>query len=334
MPRLCCSNQVVGREMVEIEIAICTHNRAKELDLCLTTLARQKAPQETWRVLVIDNASTDETPDIVERHRLRGLLPGLRSVFEKRPGLTAARQCAISETKATYVAFVDDDCHLAPDWIDQLLAAIARYPDAAAFGGCVKPSWRTDIAKELRAHGWIFAEQPHGRHCEEGNIDSLVGAGVVLNRAALIATGWVDEPLLEDRIGLGANSGGDVEISLRLRASGGHLVYIPSMKLDHMIDPARQTLSSLLKLSKGLGAGAALVSLLQTESSPEEFLCESWRESRQKQRKLVTGLMRCHYSISEWRIYWAFECGRIESLKRLHSDDVLVKKLSQKLAGS
>ena len=318
--------------MSSLEIAICTYNRAQELDLCLTTLARQTAAKNTWQVLVIDNASTDNTQSIVEKHRRQELFPQLRIIHEKKQGLTSARQRAIKESEAQYIAFVDDDCYLEPSWIRELNKAIEKYPNAVAFGGRVKPTWPPNIDKKYLSHGWLFAEQPHGKPSKEGETEALVGAGLVINRMALMATGWVDQPLIEDRVGRGATSGGDVEISLRLSEAGGQLMYIPSMQLEHKIDPERQTKQSMFELSAGLGAGAALISLMQSQILPGEFFKNEIYRSKKRLRKLLIGMLKHNYSITDWRIYRAFELGYLESLIQTQADENLANKLSQKLS--
>lgn len=61
------------------DIVICTYNRAALLDAVLTTLAQQNCGDEiAWRALVVDNASTDSTADVVEAHRSSALLPTLK----------------------------------------------------------------------------------------------------------------------------------------------------------------------------------------------------------------------------------------------------------------
>jgi glucosyl-dolichyl phosphate glucuronosyltransferase len=314
--------------MPAVEIVICTFNRAQALDACLATLARQTAPDGVWSVLVVDNASTDGTQAVVERHLASGVLPGLRCVREERPGLTAARQRGAAEARAPYVAFVDDDCHIAPDWISQALSALERHPGAAALGGRVEPTWRPDIPPVLRRHGWIFAQQPHERDDNEGAVESLVGTGLVLDRKALVDSGWLNDPLLEDRIGRGATSGGDVEICLRLRVRGGALFFIPGMRLEHRIDTGRQTLPRMLELAAGLGTGSALVTLLQTDLPAGKCLDAAARENRKRRRMLLAGLLRRHFGWTDWRIYDAFERGRRAGLMRLRSDDALRTRLA------
>ena len=49
-----------------IDIVICTYNRASGLDAVLENLSRQSCGEHAqWRVLVVDNASTDTTADVV-----------------------------------------------------------------------------------------------------------------------------------------------------------------------------------------------------------------------------------------------------------------------------
>ena len=75
---------------VVIDIVICTYNRAMHLDEVLYALSAQRVERGvTWSVLVVDNGSTDSTEEVVEAHRLRQLLPGLRRVTENQQGLHA-----------------------------------------------------------------------------------------------------------------------------------------------------------------------------------------------------------------------------------------------------
>lgn len=66
-----------------IDIVICTYDNADLLDQALSAIARQSFPAGVeWSVLVVDNNSTDDTPGVVDRHRLLGQIPGLARVRE------------------------------------------------------------------------------------------------------------------------------------------------------------------------------------------------------------------------------------------------------------
>ncbi len=305
--------------MPRLDVAICTYNRAAELDRCLHVLRRQSAPAG-WRVTVIDNNSTDATAQVIANHAEANSLPGLERIFEAVPGLTAARQRAMRESRADWVAFVDDDCLLRPGWIAAALDAVAAHRSAGALGGRVLPDWGRPPPPHLDRNGWLFAHQDFGEAACEAS--SLVGAGLVLSRVALARTGWTDKPLLSDRIGRGFVSGGDVEISLRLQASGYQLRYEPLMILDHQIAPERQRMAALIQLSKGLGGGAALASLLLAAD------LESWqsaehgelRARRQRHRLALASVVRGRYAMRDWRIFRAFLIGRQIQLASATSD--------------
>ena len=210
----------------DIDVVICTYDNEQQLDRVLGALGRQTAP-DGWRVLVVDNNSGPATARVVERHRATGAVPGLRVVREATQGLTPARRRGVAATAAPWVAFVDDDCLLAPAWVEQALAFARAHPEAGAFGGRVVPTYEQPPPATLAERGWLFAEQDLGDEVQE--VDCLVGAGMVLNREALESSGWTDEAFLADRVGRRLVSGGDVEIALRVAGTGRPLWYVPDL---------------------------------------------------------------------------------------------------------
>lgn len=310
-----------------IEIAICTYNRAADLDLCLRTLRRQTS-RAGWHVTVIDNNSTDATARVVEDHAKDGALPGLRRTFEPQPGLTAARQRAMRDSTADWVAFVDDDCHLHPDWVAESLRVLSDHPRLGALGGRVLPDWGREAPPYLERNGWLFAHQDHGDVPRE--VGSLVGAGLILNRRAMAAIGWTAAPLLPDRIGRGFVSGGDVEISARLKAQGYALRYEPAMALDHRIARDRQGMARLVGLSRGLGQGAVLASLL-TATDLTAWRAAEQREVRAMRRRHFSALVHVakgRYGFNEWRIHNAFLAGRRRQLAAIAADPAAFQSLA------
>ena len=164
----------------------------------------------------------------------------------------------VLETSAEWIAFVDDDNLLADDWLHEMADAIARFPTAGGFGGRVVLEWSEPPPSYMRGLGWCFAEQDRGAEIKE--LDNLVGAGMVLRRTALLAGGWPNHLLIQDRVGAKLISGGDVEMVQRVRLAGNRLWYVPDCVLKHVISPARAERRHVVGLAFGLGAGAARVS--------------------------------------------------------------------------
>ena len=255
-----------------IDIVICTYNNAPLLDKALSALSQQKVPAELdWRVLVVDNNCTDNTQEVVENYRvLVGKIPQLSTVSEAHQGLTYARNCGVQNIMADWIAFVDDDCFLAEDWVEQAAKFAAAHPDCGAFGGIVILDLETLLPKYVLNYGYSFAQQEHGPSLQKKSC--LVRSGLVLNRAALAHTGWIDKPLLQDRIGTKLISGGDVEIALRIYGAGYDLWYTPDCKLRHFI-PARHTSEKyLIDINYGLGTSQVLGDSLLWSGSYRDWL--------------------------------------------------------------
>jgi hypothetical protein len=96
----------------------------------------------------------------------------------------------------------------------------------------------------------------------------LVGAGLVLRRAALLEAGWTERFGLVDRQGGALTSGGDHEIVLRVRRAGYDAWYNPAMRLHHFIPEKRMSADYLCRLHRGFGKGAVQLHFIETETEP------------------------------------------------------------------
>ena len=139
------------RRPISLTVAVCTRDRIEELTRCLdSVLALQAtAGESALDVLVIDNASRDEATFELTRSL------GVRYAHEPLPGLDFARNRALRESGAEFVAFVDDDARVGPGWLDGLETALAEQPDAAVVTGLVLPL-------ELESEAQILFEQYGG----------------------------------------------------------------------------------------------------------------------------------------------------------------------------
>lgn len=102
---------------------------------CLASIAAA-APPESLRVsvLVVENDEIARSREVVD-----GFADTLaiRHVLEPRPGIPAARNRAVEEALAEdpdWIAFVDDDEFVDPDWLRAYERAMADYPDAVLTG--------------------------------------------------------------------------------------------------------------------------------------------------------------------------------------------------------
>jgi glycosyltransferase involved in cell wall biosynthesis len=95
-----------------VTAAITAYNRAPYLDGAL-----ESAYAQTFRdheVLVVDDGSTDETPDVLARHADR-----IRVVRQENRGRSGARNTAVNEARGTYISFLDSDDRWLPDKLER-----------------------------------------------------------------------------------------------------------------------------------------------------------------------------------------------------------------------
>lgn len=237
---------------IMIDLIICTYNNATLLDRALMAISQQVVPDwVNWRVIVVNNNCTDNTEEVVEKYQKSNLLPHLSMVYETTQGLTPARQCGVQHASADWVAFIDDDCFIEEDWVEKAANFATAYPNCGAFGGKVNLVWEKPPEPWILNFAYSFAKQDHGDSIQQ--VSCLVGAGMIINRAVLLETKWLDKALLEDRIGKKLISGGDVEIALRL-SSHAPLWYDPKIQLKHFIPAYRTTAEYIMRINYGLGS--------------------------------------------------------------------------------
>src|SRR5262249_32999269 len=122
---------------LRLTIAICTWNRCEWLRKTLEGFSAVDIPVATeWEILVVNNNCTDQTDQVIRAYE--GRLP-IRRVFEPRPGLSHARNRAVTQATGKYILWTDDDVTVCTGWLAAYVDAFRRWPDAAVFGGPIEP---------------------------------------------------------------------------------------------------------------------------------------------------------------------------------------------------
>ena len=117
---------------MDISLIICTYNRHKQLQECLNSISKLKT-KHCWELVVVDNASTDETQHTLKRFLKNAEFP-IQVVNESKRGLGNARNAGINASKGKVLAFTDDDCYPEEDYLDKVLECFED-SDIAFIGG-------------------------------------------------------------------------------------------------------------------------------------------------------------------------------------------------------
>src|SRR3990167_7935979 len=108
---------------MDVSLVIPAYNEEGFIGPCLDSVLKN-APGKFKEIIVVDNASTDGTAKEASSRA------GVRVVHEPLKGLTHARQKGLEASSSEYIAFIDADERIPPDWIEKIEYYFAHYPDA------------------------------------------------------------------------------------------------------------------------------------------------------------------------------------------------------------
>jgi glycosyltransferase involved in cell wall biosynthesis len=172
-----------------LSVIVCTYNRAELLEKCLASLCAQEPASNLYEVIVVDNNSKDDTFSIVSRYTEE--YENVRYVTENNQGLSYARNKGCDKARGRYLAYIDDDAVVPPQYLSNVLVVINQYePDI--MGGPVypyyteeKPCWFRD-SYEIRKY-----EEKSGfsRTCR------VSGGNLIIKRDILRQMGMFDVEL-------------------------------------------------------------------------------------------------------------------------------------------
>jgi glycosyltransferase involved in cell wall biosynthesis len=228
-----------------VSIVICTRNRASRLQPMLNALGRIES-RHTWDVLIADNASTDDTARVLaEADDLGGRL---RTMTAPRVGLGAARDAAWRATSGEIVAFTDDDCYVTPGFVDELVSAFERRPEADVIGGRILLFDPTDAPVGIAESETPYTIEPHAFIRPEW----IQGSNVAFRRSALKRTGGFD-PVLG--AGTPIRAGEDTDAVAAVSWTGRGIAYDPGPTIYHHHGRKKADVPALFRgYDRGVGA--------------------------------------------------------------------------------
>ena len=248
-----------------ISVVICCHNSAKRLPETLAHLARQEVASEVpWEVVVVDNASTDDTARVAEALWPDDAPAPLRVVQEAEPGTGHARRRGIVEARYDIIGFVDDDNWLAPDWVERAARVMAEHPEVGACGGYSEAVCEVPPPGWFERHCVMYAIGPGPEGQEPGYRNLLWTAGMLMRKAAweqMVSRGFrsvVVGRAGTARTGKSLAAGEDSELCFALRLAGWKLWFDPRLRFRHYLPETRLRWDYLRRLLRGLGHSVAL----------------------------------------------------------------------------
>lgn len=208
----------MDRSPLAVSVVVPTHDRAVKLDRLLQALCAQTIDPGRFEVIVVDDASTDDTPRVLARWSAAARLP-LRVIRQSRnAGPAAARNVGWKAARAGFVAFTDDDCQPEVGWLE---AGLANFDERT---GLVMGRTRADPSSP-------FLDLPFARSVildEES--PGYPTCNIFYRRSVLDESGGFDETF---RLPCGE----DMDLAWRVKKAGHDSVFSAAAVVVHDVDP-------------------------------------------------------------------------------------------------
>ena len=289
---------------LDISIIICTYNRGQIFADTLESYATLEHPPGTdIELLIIDNNSTDDTPEISSQFMQQH--PEVRYVFEPEPGLSHARKRGIKESRGDIIAYVDDDIFFEKQWITALHTTFSSHQDASCVGGRVVPKFECDrpdwLSDDLL---WIYAATRYGD--EEKLIsppDIPMGGNVAYRRSIFNKVGNFHTSL--GRVGKNLLSCEENALFSLIEQAGLKVFYSPNMTIKHRIQATRTSRQWVFNRYYWQG----ISEIVQIQTSPQRLsrrvlITKAFHEANQLFKQLM------QLKGSDWsprHIYWRYK---------------------------
>jgi GT2 family glycosyltransferase len=202
-----------------ISVVLVVHNGATRIGRALLQLA---SLPERPSIVVVDNASTDGTADLVARR-----FPEVEVVRLRENLGAAGRNAGVARVRTPYVAFAEDDSWYEPGALRRAADVLDAYPEIVLVNAHVLVG---EQPKPEPIHeDMVGTPVPERRPGLPGHrILSFMEGASVVRRSAYQAAGGFDS-----RLGIG---GPEEHLAADLLAAGGELRYLPDVRARHVPD--------------------------------------------------------------------------------------------------
>lgn len=220
-----------------LSVLLATHNGKDTIERTLGAMSALCPPEGGWELVVVNNASTDDTERRILEWRDR--LP-LKYLVEPRLGKSCAINTGLSHVKGDLIVMTDDDVLPDADWLLEWRRVAEAMPQCSLFGGAIVPEfdgpppiWKMPESSYTVLYGQTPAYA-------EGEIEprNVSGANIAV-RATLLAQGWrFGEDFLVGKRGL---MGEDADFVRRLGGAGYKVGFAPTARIRHIIHPEQKS---------------------------------------------------------------------------------------------
>lgn len=201
-----------------VSVIIPVRNRPLEIEACLRSLERVVYPRERLEIVVVDDASSDSTPEVVSEFPVR-----LVRLREKRQA-SYCRNLGANQARGEILAFIDSDCVADPLWLVELVTAF-RDPSVGVVGGIVDSCFvKTPLDRYEQVKSSLIVSRRARRSRKGERFFYVPSCNLLAKRDPFLNLGGFREDL---------TVGEDVDLCWRMQDAGWHVEFRPAGRVFH-----------------------------------------------------------------------------------------------------
>jgi len=213
-----------------VSFVVLTWNTLDETLVCLESIRKQTYPN--YEIIVIDNGSPADQKQV-----LRTIKDITFIDFPTNTGFTGGQIAGAKVAKGAYLALVNNDSVIAPDWCDLAVQAITSKPRIGVVGGRAY-DWNDslklkafDTTNSFYSYQVVNRSNGHTSTLRTGEIEmsvsSISGAAVLINTKAIEGVGYFDDRFFAYYE--------ETDLFARMKRAGWQILYEPQLHVWHKI---------------------------------------------------------------------------------------------------
>lgn len=319
--------------MIRTTILIATHNGAAVIGRTLEGYCQlENVDAPWWKIVVIDNASTDETAEILESFKSR--LP-LTLLYEATPGKNAALNTGLEEIEGDLIILSDDDSIPQPGFLTDWLESSQKLSDFDVLGGSIHLTFDKAPPKWLLAEKLKFEELYAIREgVPEGDIHHLkiYGPNMAVRRRVFDAGVRFDPTIGPNGTDVNYSMGSENAFCISAVQAGFRTGFASKPLVHHIVRPHQMTPAYWANRAYKLGRGVAQrnwdsgVYSVKRQSTLKAQLSKHWRFGRGLWLYVLTKLpgdRRTFLQNWEYNFFRGFQDEHAkQKVRRMRSDNV------------
>lgn len=236
---------------MNVSIVIPCLNEEENVEACLCSLLKQRYGHNRYEIIVVDNGSTDRSPEIIAEIVKKNT--NVHLINEPQKGTAPCRNAGIKAAKHDHIALIDADCEAPPRWLEILVEHYRELhrkdQEIIGVGGSNIPpkhsgSFIRAIGIALDSYIGSFNSVQGRKFNKDSIVPSISTVNALYDKQVINQIGCFDASLSDEAE--------DADLNFRINLAGYKLYYIPESYVWHKMRPTAKTwLKNMFRYGKG-----------------------------------------------------------------------------------